>query len=488
MLPPPEDAKTIFASKVNSFTIAKDAKHWPVLIKSEYKWSDAPCPELTVEVIGDQDVIIRASVDGEECEQISFSNSRFVFRPIVNLNQGVHKCEFDIENTTGEMVSISNNYCNVLPGSRVTFKNRITYVDGKPFFPIGCYRDPSDQLVNFSGIREAGFNFSHSYEFHHGNCTVENAKKYLKAAQDNDIKIFMSFRRSWIRNKENDQIENFIGALMKYPALLCWYVFDEPILHKMPVQLLESANRTIKQIDPFHPTMLVSHTVDTISKTLERYAAVTDIFSCDPYPCENYSDLSMVHSWVSNCRKMVGPSRPVWAVLEAFDNEFWKKGKYYGKLRKYGPVKKPTYEKLRCMTYLALSASADGIIYYWLPKYAYNIRKDAPEVWNGLSRMVKELKSLESFMLYPDNNSVNLKVSTPIYYWCRSNKEGVMALALINADQTAHTISIATSQLKGAIYLDKKLIKPNANKLTVSLQPYEVKLFYCYPEAGTNGE
>lgn len=264
---------------------------------------------------------------------------------------------------------------------------------------------------------------------------------------------------------------------MKYPSLLCWYMYDEPILHKLPVQMMESANRIVKQTDPFHPTLIVSHSVGEISKVLKRYSKSVDIFSCDPYPGEADKPMSWVYNWVKNCRKMAGNDRPVWAVIEAFDTEFWKYGKKFKKLKKYGPVKKPTYEELRCMTYLALSAGADGIIYYWLPKWAYDIKKDAPEVWSSLCRMVKELKSIKSFMLFPDHKRLDLNIAKPIYFWSRKNAEGVVALALINSLKKTYSISIDTSKLKGKIYLNKTLLKPEGNKLNLLFKPHEVKLF-----------
>lgn len=125
--------KKIFASKVNSFRVSKKAEAWPVLISSEYKWSKDSRPELTLKIIGDQNIDIKAYIDGKKCKRICFSNSKFIFRPSNDLTKGVHKCDFKLTNATGESISFSNNYCNFSPGSKVNFRKRITYVDGKAF-------------------------------------------------------------------------------------------------------------------------------------------------------------------------------------------------------------------------------------------------------------------------------------------------------------------------------------------------------------------
>ena len=41
----------------------------------------------------------------------------------------------------------------------------------------------------------------------------------------------------------------------------------------------------------------------------------------------------------------------------------------------------PKAGKIRCMMHLALSANVQGIIYYWLPKDRYDMRRHSPIQW-----------------------------------------------------------------------------------------------------------
>ena len=457
----------VYATPVQSFTVAANADSWPVILKPRYEWSALARPQLTVAVEGEA-METTITVDGIPARIVRNGGSVLVFQPGQDLKPGLHKINFKLTSSRKQVQEISNTYCNNLPGAKVSWKNGITYVDGKPFFPIGCFRDPSDKTMEFSGIAEAGFNLAHSYYFHDKKSTVEKAREYLDAARKNNVMAFLSFNRQWIDGHDREQITAYVSELMTHPALLSWYLYDEPERLHVPVDSLKFANNAVKETDPFHPTLIVSHAVDVISQVSRDYSTTADSFSCDPYPGESRKPISLVYNWVNNCRKMVGSDRPVWAVIETFDVEFWKGRKKYKKVKEFGPVKKPSYEELRCMTYLALAGGADGIIYYWLPSWAYNIRQDAPEVWGGVCRMVKELKSLEPYMTTPRPADISgLKLPSPFFYWLRKNAQGQYLLAVINAEKEA-------AELKQEIKL------PGGKPLNVSgrFAPREVKIFY----------
>jgi hypothetical protein len=101
-------------------------------------------------------------------------------------------------------------------------------VDGKPFYPIGTYRDPSDRNDDFTGITHAGFNITHSYDFEGKDATIEQARAYLDAAQAAGVKVFMGIPRHLFFAREWNAIQKWVAALMDHPALLVWYLMDEP--------------------------------------------------------------------------------------------------------------------------------------------------------------------------------------------------------------------------------------------------------------------
>ena len=467
----PKNTKEVFATSPASFSIASDVEQWPPIVKTDYVWSDDPRPELKVDIIGSIGNV-EVEINGKSCSIKENTGGHIVFQPDADIKQGLHTINFSVasKRNGNKKTTLVTTYCNQKPGVKVTYKDGITYIDDKSFFPIGSFHVPSDKLLDFADVKDAGFNLTHSYAFHkkRKNVDLETAKKYLEEAHKNNMMVFQTIRRDWVIGRDSESIRKYVETLMSYKSLLSWYLYDEPELHHIPPSVMQSANKAVKSVDPFHPTLIVSHSVDVINDVCRQYADAADSFSCDPYPGEAGKPMSLVYNWVANCRTIVGKDRPVWAVIEAFDVEFWKGRKKFRKVKEFGPVTKPTYKEIRCMVYLALAGGADGIIFYWLPTWAYHIRKDAPEVWNSITMIIKELKELQPFTLTPRNMAQEtLKPTPPFYFWIRKNAEGKYLLAVINYGRKA-------TKLRRVFQL------PGDRKVTVDdkFDPLEVKVYY----------
>ncbi len=160
----------LFGSPVSSFVIARDAVRWPVTVERGPAWFDdslfgQPRPELTLDVESDGNVRVDVTIDGHAAEVVSFTGDRLVFKPSRDLEPANHQIVLTFRSPAGDQHATTFYFNNEKPGAKVTFEGGIVSVDGRPFFPIGTYRDPSDDFMNFSGIKEAGFNLTHSYEF-----------------------------------------------------------------------------------------------------------------------------------------------------------------------------------------------------------------------------------------------------------------------------------------------------------------------------------
>ncbi len=44
---------------------------------------------------------------------------------------------------------------------------------------------------------------------------------------------------------------------LDHPALLAWYISDEPTGHNMPAENLERSYRIVRELDPYHPVTIV---------------------------------------------------------------------------------------------------------------------------------------------------------------------------------------------------------------------------------------
>jgi len=462
------------SSAVNSFVVAEDASLWPPDITPRWEWSDDPRPTLAVSVAphgaGGQ---LAAFVDGEPAEIISYEDTVLRFRPTGDLPRGVHEVQVRASSDKGT-VTVSGVFCSKEPDSRVTIRDdKILLVDGEPFFPLGAYRDPSDTLTDFSGLEEAGFNVTHSYRFEDGaEDPVELAREYLQAAHEHGLKVFMGFHRGRVGDRDYPWLQRWAAELMDEPALLTWYLMDEPAAHGIPVSVFERMNRRVRAVDPFHP----QSTVLCRPREMKAYAPTCDILWNDPYPVPS-RPLTMVEDWAKLGLDAVGPGQPYWIVLQGHDIRYWRD--YGAAVQQFGPVTRPTPQETRCMAYMALAAGANGTIWYWGPNSTYQLQKDAPEVWQGLCATVQELRALMPFLVARRTPQDNVVVPDPLRAWSRA-ANGKRVLALVNtADEPVETTvdlgAFGVAQIHQPP--DGEAVTLRGGQLPLSFEPYEVKLY-----------
>lgn len=348
-------------------------------------------------------------------------------------------------------------------------KNKPLTVNGKPFFPIGCYRDPDDNLLNISNIVDVGFNLTHSYDFEHGTADIYKAKEYLNLCKNNNLKVFMGIDRQKIKNNNFNWIKRWVNELKDYHALFTWYLYDEPEHHGITSELLQRLNSNVKSIDSLNTTSILLNN----SRCSEQYYDSYDILMVDEYPIPN-RNIEMVSHKLKEATEMINGSKPVIAVLQAYD----KKGKE--KIDSGKELVRPTYDEIRCMTFLALASGVDGIIYYWSPSYKYHLKNQAPKVWNGLIKVIKELNGIMPYLLSTDktyykfDRLFNLEAWSSIY-------NGKKLFTIINTSENSFEINISLSKIEfnQLINIDTSTIfNKESNVLKCKFYPYEVKVFY----------
>ena len=124
-------------------------------------------------------------------------------------------------------------------------------------------------------------------------------------------------------------------------------------------------------------------------------------------------------------RTICRDKQSLWCVVQAFD---W--DQYAVKNKKPEDVE-PKAGKIRCMTHLALSANVQGIIYYWLPKDRYDMRKHSPIQWEETVACAQELNSLYKYLI-GRNALQNITLPNGVEYWCRQAEDGRHAVGLVN--------------------------------------------------------
>ncbi len=259
---------------------------------------------------------------------------------------------------------------------------------GRPFFPVGMYTlqdrgGRHDDLLALA--RAAGFNTTVFYAY-----GLPDLVPLMDAAARTGIHAFVygtdPYRLRESRSTRAGVVRD-LDARTTHPALLGWYLVDEPEgIGEADPFTVRSYYETVKATDPHHPCSLVVMSPAAAG----LYADAADVVWVDPYPVPDLP-VTYVSDCVEGVRKSVGPDKPVWAVLQAFDWNVWRNGVISG-------VHRPTPGEERCMTYLALVHGAKGIIYWAYTGSKYFIR-DYPDHWQVMLRLAGELRELSPVLM-----------------------------------------------------------------------------------------
>lgn len=431
-----------------SMVVSSEPDDESILI--EPMWTHEPTtPDNMIFYAGPKPIIaeVSAQINNRQVKVQKLHASRYLIVPGEELVQGSNTITMTARSKSGATTSLQDYYFIVQSPTRVELDDAgWLMVDGKRFFAIGAYSDPSDTLDNFDSLLEAGFNMTHDYAFESTDANFAKrfsddraaiAKQYLSNAHNAGLKVFMGLPRERIRENDLTALREFVSKIADEPALLTYYLFDEPEMHNIGMHRLASISKAIAAIDQSRPSVILT----SRPKLSGIFAEACDVLWVDPYPLD-YSPpqpLKLVAQWVTEARTLVGPDRPVWAVIGAHDVRYWaKRRKSFEEL---GPPQRPTYEQLRCMTHLAIASGAKGVVIYWGPSRIYNIKDEAPLVWKGIVKVVRELRSLDPFLeAGPMHGEIG---SSGVLYW-HSQAGNESVVVLVNSHPTKVTVHAAS--------------------------------------------
>ena len=252
-------------------------------------------------------------------------------------------------------------------------------VDGEPFFPIGLYWLRVEDL---GPMRRLHFNSGDYFYKLRG----EEVAALMDAAAAEGMQILLELTHYARKRPEPDY--RAIAALVKryrqHPALLAWYLVDEPAETKMKPAAALAIYELIRELDPYHPVYLVNNRPHTYA----AYADASDILAIDVYPIPNYP-ITQVSDSMQRARWTSLGRQPVWLIAQAFGGvEHWPRA--------------PTAAELRNMVYQGLVAGAKGVLFY---RYCQeNERHIQPlELWQEVQRLAAELAELGPVLLQEEH-------------------------------------------------------------------------------------
>jgi hypothetical protein len=214
-------------------------------------------------------------------------------------------------------------------------------VDGAPFFPVGLYWLRAELLP---GVRRLGFN-SGDYFYR---LTGDQVAELMDAAARDEVKILLELS-DFIRRRSEPDLEAIDAAIARYrhhPALLAWYLIDEPEETGIKPEVTHRLYERIRRQDPYHPVYLVNNR----PATYKAHIDASDILAIDVYPIP-LGPVSRVRERMQEARYCSPEQKPVWLIAQAFGaTEHW--------------PRPPTPAELRNMVYQGLVHGARGIFFY----------------------------------------------------------------------------------------------------------------------------
>lgn len=241
-------------------------------------------------------------------------------------------------------------------------------VDGLPFFPvIGYHAEPEDYpFLSAAGINTIQVKLTDNWT---------RMKTQLDAAQSSGLKTLVVLYPGGTVKENMVLIEDYVTRFKDHPAVLAWYLVDEPSARWIGADELSQAYNLIRSIDSVHPVYLV----EADDQDFAESSKGSDVLAVDPYPLHRLP-LSLVSEHTRKAVQLMEGERPVWTVLQTFRT-------YAGQGLPAGM--EPTRSEFRNMAYQAILGGATGFGYYSLNDPGWTLRSTA--LWNELKAFREEL-------------------------------------------------------------------------------------------------
>lgn len=203
----------------------------------------------------------------------------WLVRPVKGWSQGLNRVIVRAVDPAGNAAEARAYVTHASPAPpRVEWtRHHGVRIDGEPFFPIAMYMVRETELPL---ARAAGYNLVQHYGADN-ELDSEKTRAWLQSAQANDLRAFVALNRARLQAGDLDFVAERVGALLAEPALLAWYLFDEPELVRYGLRphALARVKHLISALDPFHPVLLTCYH----EHYLDEYADCYDVFLTQAY-------------------------------------------------------------------------------------------------------------------------------------------------------------------------------------------------------------
>jgi Carbohydrate binding domain. len=386
----------------------------------------------------------------------------------LNLSPSVYKVEARINITANpEVIYIAKTDLIVLSYKSNEVKtDRYTgglIVNKLPFFPFGfyCYSPVYPTLPEEEVVK--GFNLISPYQKIAPE-TLAERKAYMDRCAEIGMKVHYNLlsvsggggvgsKIEGLSDKEKrERLIEEIKTFRDHPALLGWYISDEPNGISITPSQLEEIYKTVKENDPWHPVSIVFMAPFLSAK---KYIDALDIVMADPYPIPD-NQVTVPGEVAFHLNSEFKRKIPFWIIPQSFGGgELWSR--------------EPTIQEIRSMTWQSIINGATGIQYF--VRQGLNYFPKSVATWSECGRMAVEVAELTPWILSDEESlpvtstSKNILVTSRIH----NGQLAIMAVNKVN-EPVSTTFRVKGLQNgKARVLFENRMISFNSGVISDQL-------------------
>lgn len=411
---------------------------------------------------------VKLTLDGRDVSTLArVQKNRLTVLPPGGWKPGLHRLVVEVGDAAGNTGrrTIYLTHATNLPRKRWLRQGGVE-INGKPQFLLGMYGVLPQHLPE---MQAAGYDFVHNYTWD-GAGTNETALQYLDACRKHDLQAFIGFDRNALQANDFDFVAERVGRLMAHPALLAWYLFDEPDLphqYVSPDQLRGLYN-LIHALDPTHPVIV----------TVAQYNRMPEYHdSYDVYWSMDYSTPKDNVTNFERHRGFLRPEVPMMSIVHCYD------GRQKGEVA--DPAKFwPDPATMRADAFMAIAHDSSGLCWWWWGQdsKAFLTVAHVPAAWAALKQTVAQINALKPVLA--SQAPIRMWVVKPVedqevHLWEKALPDKTVIIA-VNRDPKPCRIKIESPQLKAGqvkVLFEDRTVPAEAGALTDDFEALGVHVY-----------
>jgi hypothetical protein len=313
--------------------------------------------------------------------------------PLADLAEGRHLLAVTATLASGESFAANTVIRKVpaVPHEWRLDENLVLLHNGEPFFPYGWFSAPTRDAQKLAA---EGVTLVQEYNAQW--FPPERTLKWLDELQQAGLygtfypwpsSQFMANFKEPVSAEEEAAVRERVRAFRDHPALLAYYLWDEPELQPLLVDRGDRLYQIIADEDPYHPCIMLNDTIPGI----HTYRNGGDILMPDPYPLFSRGALAgrpieYTAMFMRACREASAGEKAWWVTPQAFD--------YYMNQKN---SRQPNLTELRNQQLQSLINGARGVVWY-----TYSHRYNFADLDLGVPFVGREAQRLRAAILAPE--------------------------------------------------------------------------------------